>query len=93
MGQIRSRLVAFTVTAKRDKSDTWEQWEIPLQGNRLPEEKRGWLAMAHKGGYRDIKLEKKTTAQATRERRIQTQAEIATQGLALLDEILAKRKG
>lgn len=80
-------------TAKRGNSENWEQWEIQLQGNRLPEERRAWLAMAHNGGYRDIKLTKVTAAQTRKEHTIQTKADIATQGLAILDAILASRKG
>ena len=91
MGKIRSKLVAFVATAKAPNSDTWEQWEIGLQGNRIPEEKRAWLAMAHTGGYRDIKLTRVTTAKKREEAVIQSKADIARQGLAILDEILAKR--
>lgn len=90
--QIRSRLVTFTVTATDSKTQERRQWEIQLQGNRIPEEKREWLAMAHTGGFRDIRLARRTLAQKAQENRIQTKAEIAAEGLAILDKILASRK-
>jgi len=92
MGKIRSRLVTFTVTAKRDDSDKWEQWEIKLQGNRIPEETREWRKMAQSGGYRDIKLTRVTSAQTKKKAAIESKADIAREGLAILDRILASRK-
>lgn len=90
--KIRSRLVPFTVTARLGKSDTWFQWDITLQGNRIPEEQREWLEMAHKGGYHSIKLTRKNAAAMRQEATIKSKADIAREGLRILDEILAKRK-
>ena len=92
MGKIRSRLVTFVVTAKAPNSNTWEQWEIKLQGNRIPEEKREWLAMAHTGGFSEVKLTRVTSASKANKAAIESKADIARAGLALLDEILASRK-
>lgn len=91
MGQIRSKLVTFTVTAKEPNSDNWVQWEISIQGNRIAEDKADWLKTAREY-YTDIKLTRKTKAQKAKERKIQTKAEIAAEGLKLLDSILAGRK-
>lgn len=92
MGKIRSKLVTFTVTAKEPNSDNFVQWEIKLQGNRIREDREDWLKGAREY-YRDIKLTRKSTAQTARVNRIKTKAEIAAEGLKILDQLIAARTG
>lgn len=89
--QIRSRLVPFTVTAHEGNSDNWVQWEITLQGNRIREDKAEYLEMARKGGFRDVRITRVTAASTAKKAAIQSKADIAREGLKILDEILAKR--
>lgn len=91
MGQIRSRLVKFIVTAREPNSDKWVQWEISLQGNRIREDREDWLNNARKY-FQDIKLTRVTKAHQAKKAAEQSKADIAREGLRLLDEILASRK-
>ena len=89
MSKIRSRLVEFGVTAQRaDDPDNWEHWTIKLTLNN-PDDRRNWLEMAEKSGYRNIRLVRvKADTSSTKSNK----ADIAREGLRILDELLAKRK-
>lgn len=94
MGQIRSRLVTFTVTAKDRESGKTEQWEITLQGNRIREDRADWLKNANRY-FSDIELTRHTqnqiAAQYNKANKAAQREEIAREGLKLLDQLIAAR--
>lgn len=92
MGVIRSRLVVFTVTAKDRESGKLEQWEIKLQGNRIREDKADWLKSAMPY-FSDITLTRHTKGNADKATKSAEKAEIAREGLKLLDQLIAARNG
>lgn len=92
MGKIRSRLVKYAVKAQdRANPGKWQEWEITLQGNRIREDRTDWLKTASPY-FSDITLTRVTTAKKRKDAAIASKADIARQGLALLDQILASRK-
>ena len=94
MGKIRSRLVTYVVRAKdreTPNSDNWVQWESTLQGNRIAEDRADWLKNATPY-FSDITLTRKSTAQNRKKAAIASKADIARDGLRILDELLASRK-
>lgn len=91
MGKIRSRLVKFAVKAQdRENPGNWQEWEITLQGNRIAEDKADWLKTAAPY-FSDITLTKITAAKKRQDEVKASKADIAREGLALLDKILANR--
>lgn len=99
----RSRLVTYRASAINPDTGERDVWDVYIQANRR-EDRADWEIMANEAGFTEISLtkvvppksDKKNETGTPRNPRMKPKvdkAEIARAGLALLDSILAARKG
>lgn len=92
--RIRTKLANYRARAQNPETGEWDVWEVLLNpGN--PDDQRDWRNMAASGGYTNISLTRvkspTSTHSGTSAPKPDT-ADIAREGLKLLDAILAARK-
>ena len=92
--RIRSKLANYRARAKNPKTGEWDVWEILLNPAN-PDDLRSWRIMATSGGYTNISLTRVKSSITTKSdnKPKPDSADIAREGLKLLDAILAARKG
>jgi len=95
--RIRSKLANYRAKAMNPKTGEWDVWEVLLNpANR--DDMRDWHIMAKSGGYTNISLTRVTSPNMSKSDNKPTtlkpdMADIAREGLKLLDAIIAARKG
>lgn len=92
--KVRSRLVKYTASGINPDTRVRDVWEVSFIGNN-PDDRRDWLKMANAGGFKDIKLIRKPTAAKAASDASAPKpdmADIAREGLKMLDALIAARK-